>query len=588
VIAIDGLTVRLAADGPPVVDDVSFTLAPGELLALVGESGAGKTTTSLALLAYARPGTTIAGGSIRIGDADLFTLDERRRARLRGDLVSYVPQNPSSSLNPSMRVGSQVAEVLAVHGHPSGDEHVRRAFEHVSLPTEQSFVRRFPHQLSGGQQQRVAIAMALACRPRLIVLDEPTTALDVITQARILALVRRLRDEGESAFVYVTHDIAAVAQVATSVAVLYAGRLVEVGPLDDVLSRPTHPYTRALVQSVPRLAPGQELVGIRGIAPSAENRPRGCAFAPRCDFAEAACEAEVPALERLDERRQVRCRRWRDLPPSESAASERRVPPQGERLLAVEHLSAAYRGRPDALVDVSFEVAHGQCLAIVGESGSGKTTLARCIAGLHMPTGGRIALDGTPLAGLARQRPREHRRRVQLVFQNPDDSLNPRVHVRDAVARPARQLRGLSRADAVRRADELLERVRLDRALGSRYPAELSGGERQRVSIARALAADPDVLVCDEVTSALDVSVQAAIVELVADLQATLGLAVVFISHDLAVVSAIADTVLVLESGCVRELGDTATVIRAPSNAYTRALLAAVPALPLVHAAPVD
>jgi peptide/nickel transport system ATP-binding protein len=584
-VQVAGLRVELR-DGTPIVEDVSFSIAPGELLALVGESGAGKTTVALALLGFARAGSRISAGSVTVDGRNVTAARGRALARLRGGLVSYVPQNPSAALNPAMRVGDQVAEVLRVHDQRATFEGVARHFEHVSLPTARRFLRRFPHQLSGGQQQRVAIAMALACRPLLVVLDEPTTALDVVTQAHILELIARLRDEGDSAFVYVTHDVAAVAGIASSIAVLYAGRVVEAGPLDALLFGARHPYTRALVRSVPRIEAGRELEGIRGVAPSARTRPSGCAFAPRCELVQPRCVAALPPLEAVTPVHSVRCVRFEETGALLEPPGLRHAAPPGARpVLVVDDLTAAYAATP-VLGGISFALAAGECLAVVGESGSGKTTLARCVVGLHRPTSGAISLDADPLAGVARQRGREQRRRVQIVFQNPDESLNPRVRVRDIVARPARQLLGLDREAAYRVADELLLRVRLDPGLGGRFPSQLSGGERQRVSIARALVPDPSVLVCDEVTSALDVSVQAVIVELIGELCRTLELAVLFISHDLAVVSSIADRVLVLDRGRVCELGETRQVVEEPADPYTRALIAAAPEMPVAPGAP--
>jgi peptide/nickel transport system ATP-binding protein len=575
---IERLSVHLAEPDLPIVEDVSLQIAPGELLALVGESGAGKTTMGLALLGFARRGARITRGTIRIGPVELTKLSERNLERSRGFVVSYVPQNPSTALNPSMRVGDQIEEVLEVHGRRSDDEVVAGLLERVALPTERMFRRRFPHQLSGGQQQRITIAMALACSPNLIVLDEPTTALDVITQERILALIRRLRDERKSAFVYVTHDIAAVAGVATNIAVMYAGRVVESGPRDAILFAPRHPYTQALIDAVPTLDTRRKLNGVPGVAPGVFDRPAGCSFASRCVHAQERCRAAVPELENVGGDHLVRCVRWReDLAGAEVPVEHAPAVPNAAPILSVSEVSAGYRGAPDALSAVSFDLSAGECLAIVGESGSGKTTLARCIVGLHEPAGGSLLLEGTPLAGRAQKRTLAQRRRIQIVFQNPDDSLNPRMRVRETIARPAVQLQGLAKSLALELADHLLGQVRLPARVGDRYPIQLSGGERQRVSLARALAAAPEVLLCDEITSALDVSVQAAVIRLLEDLRLELGLAMVFISHDLAVVSAIADRVLVLERGQVREAGATASVVHAPSEPYTRALVAAVP-----------
>ena len=576
---VEELRVELR-DGAPIVEDVSFSLCARRAARARGR-----------VRGREDDGRPRAPGLRARGQPHRFRPCRRRRHRRHGGEAGCAREPArwarqlraaESERRPQPRHARRRPGRRGAPGaRPAGGSGVvAPLFDHVSLPTDRRFLRRFPHQLSGGQQQRVVIAMALACRPRLVVLDEPTTALDVITQARILELIGRLRDEGESAFVYVTHDIAAVAGIASSIAVLYAGRVVESGPRDAILFGARHPYTRALVRSVPRIEPGRALTGIPGVAPSARTRPPGCAFAPRCELAQPRCTEVVPPVESPEPGHTVRCLRFEDTAgPVEPAAQRPEAVRQPQPALRVEGVSAAYGAMP-VLDVVSFDLRGGECLAVVGESGSGKTTLARCIAGLHQPRAGSISAVGEELAGLARQRTREQRRAVQIVFQNPDESLNPRVRVRDSVARPARQLLGLDREAAYRVADELLARVRLDPSLGGRYPAQLSGGERQRVSIARALITSPSVLVCDEVTSALDVSVQAVIVELIGELSRTLDLAVLFISHDLAVVSAIADRVLVLERGRICELGETRRVVESPSDPYTRALIAAAPDMP--------
>jgi peptide/nickel transport system ATP-binding protein len=513
VLQADGLRVVLPG-GRAAVDDVSISVQRGEILGLVGESGSGKTTLALALLGYARPGCRIAEGSVEVAGTRLTGLSETEARGHRGRVVSYVPQDPSSSLNPSLRIGAAVGHVAGEHGGRSGREQVLEALERVHLPGDAAFARRYPHELSGGQQQRVTIATALVCEPAAVVMDEPTTGLDVVTQARILEEIERLRAERAIAVVYVSHDLAVVASIADRVAVMYEGRIVEEGDATQVITRPRHEYTQKLVASIPQL------------------------------------------VERSPDVRQV-----------------------GPAILSVDGLHAAHGSVP-VVEDVSFELARGACLAIVGESGSGKTTIARCVTGLHAPSAGAIRLDGKALAPRARSRTRLQRQRLQIVFQNPYDSLNPRRQIRDEIARPARLLRRISAKDAQAEVAGLLERVRLPRRLAERFPGELSGGERQRVAIARALAAGPELLVCDEITSALDASVQAAVLELLQELRAELGLSLLYISHDLAVVGAVADDVLVLESGRVRETGPTERVLSSPQDDYTRRLLEAAPSLP--------
>ena len=584
-LSVRDLRVELES-GAPVVDELTLSVAPGQIVGLVGESGSGKTTAALALLGYARPGVRIVGGTVEVAGRRVDGSDERTARRLRGSLVSYVPQDPGQALNPALRIRAAIEDMLDEHtGHRPAGATVERSLESVQLPSSPEFRGRFPHQLSGGQQQRVTIALALACEPPVVVLDEPTTGLDVITQARVLEEIERLRRERELAMVYISHDLAVVAQVADWIAVLYAGRIVEEGPTNVVLARPRHPYTRGLVASIPDHVSRRRVRSMPGVAVGVEERPAGCAFAPRCPQRVERCVSELPPLEPIEHGSRVRCFEWTSTPPLEHEALPVRAPRlvSDAPLLRVDALHAEHRARHErtvAATQVSFAVEQGACVALVGESGSGKTTIARCVVGLHEPESGRILLDGKPLATRARKRRVEERRRIQIVFQNPYESLNPRHRVADAIARPAIVLRGLSRSEASLEVELLLEKVRLPARIAERFPGELSGGERQRVAIARALAARPDLIVCDEVTSALDVSVQAAVLELLAELREELGLALLFISHDLGVVASIADWVLVLDRGTVCEEGPLEQVLSAPEHEYTRRLLEAAPALP--------
>jgi oligopeptide/dipeptide ABC transporter ATP-binding protein len=586
VIRVDGLSLALHT-GEPVVEDVSFSVGPGQILGLVGESGSGKTTTALALLGFTRAGVEVRAGGIEVGGEPILGRDRRATRGLRGKVVSYVPQDPGGALNPSLRVGDAIMDVLRAHrADAASHESVRAALSRVELGADPRFPRRYPHQLSGGQQQRVTIAMACVCGPPVAVLDEPTTGLDVLTQDRILSELIRLRDEDRMAMVYVSHDLAVVAHMADRIAVMYAGRVVEQGPADEVIERPRHPYTRALVSAIPDFRHPRSLRGIPGVSVGVGEWPGGCAFAPRCEHARPECRELVPALEEAVPDHAVRCCRWQELQlaePVPRVVRERAADAAGAALLEVDDLRADYRagrGRRAVVHGVSFAIEAGRCVALVGESGSGKTTVGRCIAGLHVPSGGRIAFDGVPLAGAARARPLDARRRIQIVFQNPFESLNPRHRVSASIERPLRVLRKLTRRDAEREVGELLDRVRLPRRLGSRFPVELSGGERQRVAVARALAAKPDLLICDEVTSALDVSVQAALIELLQELQRELRLSMLFITHNLGVVACIADAVLVMDQGAFCEAGPVTQVLSTPANDYTRRLLDAAPRLP--------
>jgi peptide/nickel transport system ATP-binding protein len=584
---VEDLCIRLSR-GEPVVEDVSFAVDAGEILGLVGESGSGKTTTALSLLGYTRAGVEISRGTIEVGGESVLGRDPRALRSLRGRVVSYVPQDPGGSLNPSLRVGDAIMDVLRAHrpGHVPGDS-LRTALERVELGADPRFVHRYPHQLSGGQQQRVTIAMASACQPPVAVLDEPTTGLDVLTQDRILLELRRLRDQDGMAMVYVSHDLAVVAGMADRIVVMYAGRVVESGPASEVIERPRHPYTQALVSAIPDFHRPRSLRGIPGVSVGVGEWPPGCAFAPRCEYAQTRCVEALPTLEETSPGHVVRCVRWQELALDEATPSGARAPAvalESTALLEVSRLEAHYRSgrgkRRPAVQDVSFAIEQGRCVALVGESGSGKTTVGRCIAGLHVPSSGSIVFDGAQLAGAAGSRPLEPRRRIQIVFQNPFESLNPRHRVRSSIERPLRVLRRLSRTAAEAEVGELLERVRLPKRLGDRFPSELSGGERQRVAIARAVAAKPDLLICDEVTSALDVSVQAAVLEVLQELQRELRLSMLFITHNLGVVACIADFVLVMDHGSLCETGSVAQVLSAPSHDYTRRLLSAAPRLP--------
>ena len=586
VVRVEGLCLELTS-GDPVVQDVSFAVGAGEILGLVGESGSGKTTTALALLGYTRPGVVLRGGSVEVGGEAIMGSGVRAVRSLRGRVVSYVPQDPGGALNPSLRVGDAIMDVLRAHrSDAASHDSVHTALERVELGADPRFARRFPHQLSGGQQQRVTIAMACVCGPPVAVLDEPTTGLDVLTQDRILTELMRLRSEEGMAMVYVSHDLAVVARMADRIAVMYAGRVVEHGPVDEVIGRPRHPYTRALVGAIPDVRRPRALQGIPGVAVGVGEWPPGCSFAPRCAFAQERCQAAVPALEETSARHAVRCVRRDELELSEPGSGGARAAAPagaGRPLLEVSGLEVEYRsgrGRNVAVRDVSFAIEAGRCVALVGESGSGKTTIGRCIAGLHVPTAGRMVFDGQELDGSARDRALDQRRRIQIVFQNPFESLNPRHRVGASIERPLRILRRLSRADAAGEVTTLLERVRLPARVADRYPVELSGGERQRVAIARALAAKPDLLVCDEVTSALDVSVQAAVLELLAELQRDLHLSMLFITHNLGVVACVSDSVLVMDRGSLCESGAVQDVLSTPSDDYTRRLLGAAPCLP--------
>ena len=568
-VEVRDLCIGLTGTDTDVVGEIELRIEPGEVLGLVGESGSGKTTVGMALLGHCRRGGQVWTGSVLIDGADLAHLSAGKVRRLRGGTVAYIPQDPGTALNPALRIGRQIAEVLK--GEASA--RVREVLEEVALPSDDAFLRRYPHQLSGGQQQRVAIAMAFANRPHVIVCDEPTTGLDVTTQARVLETVRTLCRTHDVAALYVSHDLAVVAELADRVAVMYGGRIVECGPRERIFTAPRHPYTRRLLLAVPDIAGKRAVVGIPGHAALPGSRPDGCPFHPRCPLATEVCAREFPGVTEVGAAHTVRCHHHDVALPDEGVAANGRPPAQaGDLVLAVRGLDA-HHGTAHTLFGIDLEVRRNECVALVGESGSGKTTLARCVAGLHSDYTGTVELEGQPLPPGARKRSAAARKAIQYVFQNPYASLNPRRTVGQTIDR---QLQLFATTASVA---ECLERVSLSPAAADRYPDQLSGGERQRVAIARALAAEPAVLVCDEVTSALDVSVQAAIVELLGRLRAEIGLSLLFITHDLALIRTIADRVLVMTGGRVVEQGGVATVLEAPSAEYTRLLLSNTPSI---------
>ena len=594
-VEVRNLRIELVSSHKDIVDEIGIRIGAGEVLGLVGESGSGKTTVGMSLLGYCRPGGYVSGGAIVIDGTDLAGLDEPEVRQLRGGVVSYIPQDPGTALNPALRLRTQLAEQLAAHratmSAEDRDRRMRETLEEVLLPSEDSFLSRYPHQLSGGQQQRVAIAMAFACRPHVIVCDEPTTGLDVTTQAKVLETVRDLCRTHRVAALYVSHDLAVVAELADRVAVMYAGRIVESATRDALFSSPRHPYTKRLLRAVPDLAGDRVVLGIPGRAPLPSARPKGCFFAPRCAFARDDCRETFPPVTDLGGGHLVRCYHVADAQAArtETGAKASSRQRSDEIVLDVSSLNASYGGRR-TLFDINLDVHRDECLALVGESGSGKTTLARCVAGLHKDFTGAVKLRDAVLPPSARKRSAQARQQIQYVFQSPYASLNPRRSVGQTIARQLQLFFPLDRRKTAVRVGECLERVSLSAEAGNRFPDQLSGGERQRVAIARALAAEPALLVCDEVTSALDVSVQAAIVDLLADLRTQMGLSLLFITHNLALIRTIAERVVVMTEGRIVESGDIIEVFTAPKADYTRKLLANTPSIEaaLGHAAGAD
>ena len=581
-LTVTGLTVVTRKYKTPVVKDVSFSVEGGRILGLVGESGSGKSTVGVALLGLARRGLEIAAGSVMIGDVDVLKMSPSELRRARGRLVAYVPQDPASGLNPALRIGAQLREALQVHPDAitgqTVDERVRELLVQVHLADPDRVLKSYPHQLSGGQQQRIGIAMAFACRPRLIVLDEPTTGLDVSTQRHVLDTVADLSTQYGATIVYVSHDLAVVGQIADETAVMYAGRLVEKGPTDSLFEQARHHYTVGLLKAAPSPDRSTVLVGIEGNPPRPGKWPGGCCFADRCPAVEDDCRAALPEMMSLGTDHVARC--IHPVPvTTDPGAGPAAVPTVGGvpgPALKISGLNAHY-GAVQVLHDIDFTVEPGTCTAIVGESGSGKTTLARCLIGLHGDWTGDATFGDERIAPAAAKRTREQRQRLQFVFQNPFSSLNPRMSVGDNVEEPLRFFTKLSNSERRRKVVETLDTVALSREFYNRMPDQLSGGERQRVAVGRALTVDPELLVCDEVTSALDVSVQALLVEQLRDLQLKRGLSMVFITHNLAVVRSIAQNVIVLAAGRIVEAGRVEDVLDHPTQEYTRQLLADLP-----------
>jgi peptide/nickel transport system ATP-binding protein len=572
---VEHLTVRAGRSGPPIVDDVSFSLDAGEILGIVGESGSGKTTLGLAVLGFGRDGAVISGGDIRIDGVSMVRGSESQIAERRGEIVAYVPQDPGTALNPARRLGAQLREVLELSkadlDRRGMTERIRRSLDEMGLPCDDAFLRRYPHELSGGQQQRVLLSLAFLREPKVVVLDEPTTGLDVTTQARVLETIRAACEHHGAAAIFVTHDLDVVSALARRVLVLYGGRICEVGATSDLFEAPAHRYTKALLSAAPSMSGDGHLIGIAGRAPRLSEISPGCAFAPRCAAATDVCATRPPASLEANGR-VVFCHH-----PARDEAAPATPPPRRVRTsaasqgLVVRGLRAGYGGH-EVVHGIDLEVNRGECVALVGESGSGKTTFSQCLAGLHAPSAGTIILDGRELARNAWDRSIDDRRALQYVFQNPFGSLNPRKTVAELLAEPYKLLHVGDRD-----VSGWLERVQLGAHVRDHRPRNLSGGERQRVAIARALTTAPEFLICDEITSALDVSIQASVIELLQRLQHNTGIGILFVTHNLPLVAAIADRVVVMRDGCVVEQGGSDEVLHRPETDYARELIAAVP-----------
>ena len=580
------------------VNGIDVDVRPGETLAIVGESGSGKSVSMLSVMGLLPSPPAEVSGSATFDGRELLGMRTDELRGLRGNQLAMIFQDPMSSLNPVHTVGTQIGEALRIHRDASARQARAAALEllhRVGIPDASSRVDDYPHQFSGGMRQRVMIAMALACGPKLLIADEPTTALDVTIQAQIVALVRDLRRDFGMAVIWITHDLGVVADMADRVAVMYGGRVVEEGTVDEIYASTRHPYTMGLLRSVPRL--GEEvpvkLEEIPGAPPDMRVDVGHCAFAPRCPYADHRSLAGRPPLEPTDQPgHSVACWHWREL--AAAGVAERPLPALQQRsatdaspLLELRDLKTHFAihrgffGRRAGVVravdGVDLAIPRGTTLGLVGESGCGKTTLGRTVMRLEQPTAGELRFDGSEITRAAGDELRHVRRRMQMIFQDPYSSMNPGMRVEDIVAEPMRIHRVGTRSEMQSRVAGLLERVGLAASSASRYPHEFSGGQRQRIVIARALALDPELIVCDEPVSSLDVSVQAQIINLLGDLQRELGVTYLFIAHDLAVVKHISHEVAVMYLGKVVERAPRDEIYRRPLHPYTEALLKSVP-----------
>lgn len=609
---VDGLEVVFESERRTVraLREMSYSVDRGECLAIVGESGSGKSVSALAVMGLLPKGRSrISGGSVRFDGRELVGRSETELRRIRGGQIGMIFQDPLSSLNPLMRVGEQIRQGLGFHLGLRGRQARQRTLElldMVGIPDSRRRIDEYPHQFSGGMRQRVMIAMAVSCGPKLLIADEPTTALDVTIQAQVLELLQSLRTELGMALILITHDLGIAAGFADRVAVSYAGRVVETGPAIELLRSPNHPYTGGLLRSLPRIdrPRSERLTPIDGIPPDASRQHVGCPFRPRCRFAEDRCTHDEPPLLERAPHRSSAC--WfepvvtagvpatDELPigagsfePSHDGGHPEPSHEGGHPLLSVRDLQVWFpiesgflrrrTGWVQAVDGVSFDIARGETLGLVGESGSGKSTVARAVVRLEQVTGGSIDFDDRDLLALKGGDLRRMRQRFQMVFQDPYSSLDPRQAVGDVVEEPLRVNR-VGTASATReRVDDLLTTVGLDPTFRDRFAHELSGGQRQRVGIARALALQPDLIVCDEPVTALDVSIQAQVINVLEELQDTMGLSYLFIAHDLAVVRHIADRVAVMHLGRIVEIGPVLDMYEQPLHPYTIALLSAVP-----------
>jgi len=581
-----------------ILKNISTSINQGETVGIVGESGSGKSTLALAMMGYVKHGLFPISGECMFHSNNLLEMENKELESIRGRKIAMIPQNAGQSLTPNLKIGYQIDEALRLHTDLKKierDKKISELLNKVRLPSPEIMAQRYPHELSGGQQQRVAVAMALAGSPELLLLDEPTTGLDVTTQAHVLELLNHIAKETGTSMVYVSHDLGAIAQVSDRVIVMYSGEIVLDGPVRSILKNPIHPYTFGLLKSIPKLTLPGLPNSMSGSQPQPGSIKNGCSFYERCEFSDKNCKVNSPTLEFIEDlKTSVRCFKHSQLfnlnklDSQKVKSIENRI--LKNEILDLSNVSISYAKQKffdqlfnkfndsnPTVKDINININKGETLALVGESGSGKSTILKSIAGLLKTKDGQIKFDKDKiLSNDLKQREPSYLRAIQLIFQNPDESLNPNHTVEEIVSQPLRLYFGLKGQELKEKIIEVLDKVRLGEFYLTRYPRQLSGGEKQRVAVARAFAAKPDIILCDEVTSALDVSVQAAVLNLLQELKEDFGTTYIFVSHDLAVVRAISDRVAVLYQGRLCEIGLSKNVYNFPSHPYTEVLLGAV------------
>ena len=581
-----------------ILKNISTTINKGETVGIVGESGSGKSTLALAMMGYVKHGLFTISGQCMFHSNNLLEMENKELETIRGRKIAMIPQNAGQSLTPNLKIGYQIDEALKLHTDlkkEDRDKKISELLNKVRLPSPDTMAQRYPHELSGGQQQRVAVAMALAGSPELLLLDEPTTGLDVTTQAHVLELLNFIAKDTDTSMVYVSHDLGAIAQVSDRVIVMYSGEIVLDGPVRSILKNPIHPYTYGLLKSIPKLTLPGLPNSMSGSQPQPGSIKTGCSFYERCEFSDDNCKINSPTLEYINDlNTYVRCFKHKNLTNQNDLNSQTVKSIENKilknEILDLSNVSISYAKQKfleqlfnkiedsnPTVKDIDININKGETLALVGESGSGKSTILKSIAGLLKTKDGIIKFEKDKvLSNDLKERDHSFLRAIQLIFQNPDESLNPNHTVEEIVSQPLRLYFGLKGQELKNKIVEVLEKVRLGEFYLTRYPRQLSGGEKQRVAVARAFAAKPDIILCDEVTSALDVSVQAAVLNLLQELKEDFGTTYVFVSHDLAVVRAISDRVAVLYQGRLCEIGPSKNVYKFPSHPYTEVLLGAV------------